>query len=58
MALHRFLGVSIERVKDNPLGGNERVVVLVAELPKALGNGLKTRSFGLLIQRDVRRPGT
>jgi hypothetical protein len=52
-ALHHLAAIRVECVVDDPLGGIERMIILVAEMPEALGDGLKARPFGLMIERVV-----
>jgi hypothetical protein len=52
-ALHHLAAILVECVVDDPLGGIERMIILVAEMPEALGDGLKARPFGLMIERVV-----
>src|SRR4051812_43871648 len=48
-AFHHFAAVFIERIVDDPLGGVERMVVLIAEMAEAFGDRQQTRPFGLMI---------
>src|SRR5215470_16112179 len=50
---HHLLAIGIERIVDDPLGGIDRVVVLVAEMAEAFGDGLQSRPFRLSIERIV-----
>src|SRR5262249_50029943 len=50
---HHLLAIRIERVVDDPLRRIERVVVLEAEMPEALGNSLEAGAFRLMIKRVV-----
>ena len=52
-SLHHLFAISIERIVDDPLGCIYLVIVFVAEMPEAFGNGLKSRAFRLTIQRIV-----
>src|SRR5215831_18629248 len=49
-----LLAIGIERVVDDPLCGIESVIVFVAEVAEALGNGFEARPFGLMIKGVVR----
>src|SRR5262249_53331816 len=55
--LHHFFAVSIQRIVDDPLSGIYFMIVFVAEMSKAFGNGFKSRSFRLTIERVVRVRG-
>jgi hypothetical protein len=50
---HHFLAVGVECIVNDPLSGIECVIVLVAETAEAIGNGFKSRSFGLMVKRVV-----
>src|SRR5271154_7100624 len=52
-ALHHLAAIRIKRVIYDPLGGVERVVVLVAEMSEAFGHRLESRPFGLMVERVV-----
>src|SRR4051812_35116018 len=52
-AFHHFAAVFIERIVDDPLGGVERMVVLVAEMAETFGDRQQARTFGLMIERVV-----
>src|SRR5262249_3797110 len=51
---NHLFAIRIERVVDDPFGGIERVIVLEAEMAKALGNRLEAGAFGLVIERVFR----
>ena len=50
---YHLLAVRIERVVDDPLCCIQCVVILEPEMAKALGNGIETGTFGLVIERVV-----
>jgi hypothetical protein len=46
---HHLLAVRIKRVVNDPLRIIQRVIVLIAKMAKAFGDGLQSRPFGLLV---------
>jgi len=48
-----FLAIGIEGIVDDPLGGVLFVVVLETQVAKTLGDGLQSRSLGLVPERIV-----
>ena len=52
-ALYHLAAIRIKRVVDDPFRGILFVVVLEAEMPKALGDGFEARSLRLVIQGVV-----
>src|SRR6266542_1519948 len=48
-----FLAIRIERVVDDPFGRVDGVIVLEAEMAKALGDGLEPGALALMIKRVV-----
>src|SRR5262245_32717897 len=50
---YHLLAISVKRIINDPFGSIDLVIVLIAEMPKAFGNGLKSRPFRLVIKRVV-----
>jgi len=50
---HHLSATGVHRVIDNPFRGVHCMIILVAEMPKALRNGLKPWPFCLMIKRVV-----
>src|SRR5215470_1931119 len=51
---HHLAAVGIERVVDDPFRSIERVIVGIAEMPKAFSNRLESWPFRLLVEGVVR----
>jgi hypothetical protein len=48
-----LLAVGVKSVIDDPFRGIERVIVLVAEMTKTLGDRFETGPLGLMVERVV-----